>query len=738
MNLLQYIKGITSDKINLLPDKENFIEYQHFSFNQQSVLTMLFVLGFCAIPGQTVIFRELILACGGNELIIGIILANWMLVNATGVYAGRYVKVAEQKLYIFTIVIAWVPVLLLFLIDFLRNKLFMPGIQLNLFQIFLASLVLFLPFCFLSGLLFTWLTGVLRNTLKKYAGERAYGSESIGSFAGGILFSFILTYFNDNYRAAYAIALVSNMILITCFIRKIKPVLLISFMVFFMLPVTLTVFINGNMFSRQLLFSNQKLLTSEDTPYGNLAVASTSGQLNFYENNVLLFATNNELFSEEAVHFAMIQHPSPESVLLISGGLAGLTEEILKYSSVKQIDYMEIDPAVIDLGRKYTSFLDDQRIRIIQGDARLNLRRIRNKYDVAIISLPEPSSIQLNRYYTAEFLGQIRKNLSDSGVLTLSLPPTFNYMNEGAVIMNSSLFNTCKELFRYVKIFPGEKNYFVASNARLNININQQIEIKGIENDYVNSYYIDDHLLALRVNTLLDQLNNNEIQNSDFKPVAFYGFLQYWLRQFGFRSNNERWIFIVVVLFIILVFTLSPAMSGMFVAGFSSSALQITVLLSFQIVYGYVYQSLGAFTAIFMAGLWLGARLRPRIMSKPTQSQFAFLPGILALISLLIPSIIVVSDKLALWPIVVHSIFFFIMLLVSSITGFIFSSAVQIRNPGKAGTAAAVYSIDLAGATLGSVLVILLLIPLFGILHTPFIIGLLNLLVAVNMLLRKH
>jgi spermidine synthase len=737
MSLLKAIKLITSDKVNYLSDKENIIDSKYFSYNHQTILIILFVLGFCAIPGQTVIFRELILACGGNELILGIVLANWMLVNAIGVFAGRFIKVADHKIPFFSIAIAWIPVVLLFLIDFLREKLFMPGILLNLFQVFLASFVLFIPFCFLSGLLFTWLTGVLGKTLKNYAGERAYGIESIGSFAGGILFSFILTYFNDNYRAACTIALLSNIIILTCFVRKTNAIAFISYIILFLLPVTVSVFINGNMFSRQLLFTNQKLLTSQDTPYGNLAATNTSGQLNFYENNVLLFATNNELFSEEAVHFAMIQHPLPERVLLISGGIAGLTSEILKYRSVKEIDYMEMDPAIVTLGWKYTSFLDDPRIRIIPGDARLNLRRVSNKYDVVIISLPEPSSIQLNRYYTAEFLGHIRKNLSDSGILTLSLPPTFNYMNEGAVRMNSSLFNTCKGLFTDVKIFPGERNYFVASNVKLHMNINQQIEIKGIENTYVNSYYMDDRLLALRANTILQQLNLNEKQNTDFKPVAFYGFLQYWLRQFGFRSNPEKWIFVLAILFVILIFILSPAMSGMFVAGFSSSALQIIVLLSFQIVYGYVYQSLGAFSAVFMAGLWLGARLRTRIINKPSARQFAFLPEILALLSLFMPSIIIVSDKLAIWPVIVHAIFFLMILLVSFITGLIFSSAVQVQDAGKSGTVSAIYGIDLAGAALGAILVILILVPMFGILNAPYIIGFLNLLVAVNMMLRK-
>ena len=41
--------------------------------------------------------------------------------------------------------------------------------------------------------------------------------------------------------------------------------------------------------------------------------------MNFYENNMLLFSTNDVVASEEAVHYAMVQHDTPRSVLLISG-----------------------------------------------------------------------------------------------------------------------------------------------------------------------------------------------------------------------------------------------------------------------------------------------------------------------------------------------------------------------------------------------------------------------------------
>ena len=80
---------------------------------------------------------------------------------------------------------------------------------------------------------------------------------------------------------------------------------------------------------------------------------------------MLLFSTDNQQFSEEAVHFAMLQHPAPQKVLLVSGGVAGLTGEVLKYRSVKQLDYIEIDPVILEIGKKYTDNLSNHKIRLI-------------------------------------------------------------------------------------------------------------------------------------------------------------------------------------------------------------------------------------------------------------------------------------------------------------------------------------------------------------------------------------
>ncbi len=330
-------------------------------------------------------------------------------------------------------------------------------------------------------------------------------------------------------------------------------------------------FFVGNRFARNYLFPGQQLIESRDTPYGNLSVTRTGQQTNVFENNTLLFSTDNQQSSEESIHFALVQHDFPKNVLLISGGITGLTTEILKYPSIDTIDYIEIDPLIFDIGKRYTHSLKSSHIKLITGDPRIFLQQTKRKYDIVITFLPPPSSFYMNRYYTREFMMLVKSKMNESGVFSFSLPLTVNYLNEGSVDMHSSLHNTCRSVFKEVHIFPGLKSYFVASDHKLSRNICQIIENKSIQTDYVNFYYMDEPDMERRSLSITGQLNSKTEINADFKPTAIAAFEKYWLNRFQLSISSFK-IAVMVVLFLIFLgmMLVSPIQGGMFAAGFSS------------------------------------------------------------------------------------------------------------------------------------------------------------------------
>jgi predicted membrane-bound spermidine synthase len=155
---------------------------------------------------------------------------------------------------------------------------------------------------------------------------------------------------------------------------------------------------------KKLFFPNQKIIEDQSTRYGTLTITSQSGQLNFYENNVLQFYTDNISQCEEAVHIAMCQHQHPKNVLLLSGGITGMLSEIEKYP-VEKITWLESNPEII----KHWKFLadstiDKNNIEFIDKDIRNFLLKDNTIYDIILMNLPAPSSWHTPFFIPTNFL----------------------------------------------------------------------------------------------------------------------------------------------------------------------------------------------------------------------------------------------------------------------------------------------------------------------------------------------
>jgi len=66
----------------------------------------------------------------------------------------------------------------------------------------------------------------------------------------------------------------------------------------------------------------------------------------------------------------------------------------------------------------------------------------------------------MNRYYTVEFLQEVRKKMRAGAVVSYSLPPGSEYVSEQAGKLNSLLWNTLKQCFAHVLILPAGAKLF--------------------------------------------------------------------------------------------------------------------------------------------------------------------------------------------------------------------------------------------------------------------------------------
>ena len=709
-------------------------------------LFSVIVIGFSSILTQIIFLRESISGFYGNELLLGVVLGNWLLLTGIGSYLGRFSKGGLELFIITEILLAIIVIPSIFLIRIIRNFIATPGELLPLDLVFFYSLLILSPFCLLSGFQFTLASKIFSREKKDkaYEASRVYVLDSIGDLLGGFFFSYFLVFFFDSFQSISLIIflnLFSGFLLSKNLRRGREFRALISFLaVFFFILLSQS---NLSLISTEIQFSPQRVLAQENSIYGNLVVTQRESQLNFYENSFPLFSTGNNFSNEEKIHYAMLQNPSAERVLLISGGISGTLNEILKYPEIERIDYVELDPKIIELGRKFLSEnLKSEKVRVHNIDGRLWVKKSKEKYDSVIIDLPDPESIQVNRFYTLEFFREVKGILNKDGTLALSLSGGENYLSEEERDLNSAIYKTLKRVFNNVIIIPGDTNFFISSDGNLSYDYGKRLEDSKIKTEFIQ-YYLPGKITEDRIDYILSVVKEREDVrvNEDFKPVSHYYYLKYYLSLFNL---DFTFTLVIILLILILTFYLTkfkPLPLSIFVVGFSGMALEFILILGFQILYVYVYEKIGVIITAFMLGVFLSSYYVTKRIRKLTASitgfQFslALYPLILSLILLGISRI----SETSMIFLSVEILFPVLTSVLGALVGAIFPLAVKIYFEKKkdiARTISLLYSIDLIGSCLGAYTGSVILVPLLGVWDSCIFLFFLNIIMTFYLWLR--
>lgn len=708
-----------------ISEKSKELRNQEFQVNELKVRTLrlyAFLLGSTSIIAQVILMREFLTVFSGNELVIGLVLANWMVLTGLGAYLGKFplqIKNAYPVIVFGLMFLATLPFFTAFLINFLKNIVFPVGSLISVFQIFYSSLLLLIPFCLVSGFLFTFISRCYSEIRNRNETGSVYFFESLGSIAGGLLCGLLFIFVFSSIESLLVLAIINGLVLFLIGLKNIKlytdwiPLftVLLAFLLLFFQPENRI---------RSMVYPNQEIIVSKDSPHGNIVITKREKMWSVYNNNLLLFDSENFMLNEEAVNFAMLQHPDPEKILLVSGGLSGQIAELKKYKP-KWIDYVEDNRWLLEMMKDTLAKMTDESLHIFSTDPIRFIRKSKQIYDVAILNLPSPSTMQANRFYTLEFYQLLKQKLSPGAVLSFGIASPPNYLNQEAVDLNSTLLVTLKKVFQNVIILPGEQNYFLASDRSLTCNIAEAVQSRGIENRYVNSYYIDDAQLKMRSETIHSALNPAAELNQNLKPVLYNQELAYWLSQF----KGRYWLLVsVAAVFFLFVFLRgSKSSKVMFLTGFSASGMELLLLFGLQVFFGNIYLLTSFVFTGFMLGLALGSFFGKSITWKNFQAIIQLLIGVFAVFT----GISLFSGVMANLPEwLVYFLFLLATLVIGGLTGLQFAYTSLSQTGNYAEISGKTYSYDLIGSALGALLVSIFLVPQVGISNSVLIIAVLN------------
>jgi spermidine synthase len=603
-----------------------------------------------------------------------------------------------------------------------------------------------------------------------------YLLEAVGSGLGGILASLVLVRYFRPFEIAALLSLLNLLAATSLTVQspaRRRAVLgtLLAIFVLLVFPFGCR-WLETKSLAR--LWRGYDLLATRNSVYGNLAVVQTGDIRTLFENGLLAFNVPDALAAEEAVHFALLEHPLPKTLLLVGGGVNGSLAEALQHPSLERVDYVELDPTILDLANEFFAAESapmrvDPRVHVHNIDGRLFLKTTDLKFDVVIINLPEPQTAQLNRFYTLEFFREVANKLQTGAVFSFQLKGAEDYIGPELAEFLRCIHKTLRDVFPEVVTIPGDPVHFLASKQPRSLTVDSReliarLRARHIRTTYLREYYLPFRMMPDRVADLESQLRPQADTrvNRDLAPVAYYFDVALWGTRFNraYRSLFQAMghlrfgpllITLGLVLFAIaFLVRLLPAVHnrlrvgigfGVAAMGFTLIGLEILLLLAFQAIFGYVYQQLAIIVAGFMVGMALGSwwalrgatgsEVRP-VRDKEVRLLFGlqFLAALSPLFLYLLVQACAATKHATIIFLVSQVLFPLVAVICGLLGGYQFPIASRIYFAGSKGielSPGALYGLDLAGACLGALILSSYLVPVFGFQQTAWFMATVNL-----------
>jgi len=304
--------------------------------------------------------------------------------------------------------------------------------------------------------------------------ESVFSADYIGSLAGALLWVYVLLRKFPLTESGFIMSGVNFTIAVTTYTYfRRRGFIINKHLISALIIITAAALLTGFRYNRDwVVLLEQKLyddpiVLSKTTAYQHLVMthARTPEEYRFYINGNLQFSSMDEhRYHELLVHPAMSLAQNRRRVLILGGGDGLALREVLKYKDAEDILLVDLDPQMTQLGANNPIFrklncaaFDDARVvrmtaagltrgdlrplfqetgkinaksrrpqtekiatvRIMNIDADRFLSKVQGKWNIIIIDLPDPSSIDLVKLYSTAFYMKLRRVLAETGIIAL-------------------------------------------------------------------------------------------------------------------------------------------------------------------------------------------------------------------------------------------------------------------------------------------------------------------------------
>ena len=715
------------------------------NFSQRSL--PLAFLGFSSVISQILLLREFLVSFYGNELSVGVIFAGWLAWVGVGSLLGNRVNRTRIASLIATSGLLLAPaisILQLVAVKFARSILHTPvGEYLTLVELFGLSIVILSVGCILWGILFTTLAHRYADGNSWHGVNTSYALESLGSVFGGMLSTFVLLQWLSPFQILFLLEALAALVVLASavsVVRRNLRVFLAALIIFFsMLLVGPMAKLEQRVLQDQWKTINPglSLLRSVDTKYQNLALLKYGSQRILYADGKFHSQFPNLYDAELFVHSILAQSPGVKRVLVLGGGFNELLPEVLKYH-LENVDYVELDNAMLEFVLPVLSLdtrrsLQDSRLHVFAGDGRDLLRTTDLQYDAIFINVGEPSTANVNRFYTKDFYQLCALRLRPNGLVAFPMPSSAEYLSDELKEFNASLYHTVKSVFSYILILPGSHAVLIGSRTPFETNLDSlrlRFQRQEISTNFFSEDLFDEIYDSARREFVTSALENSTTKriNEDSHPVTYFFSVKLWNRLVRgdaafFNRITSSSLYGTMGLVSIALFTAMIAVQRkrikpiaarmglpMGVVGFVGMSVNLLLLLNIQTTFGSLYELIGGMIATQMLGLTLGVVFANTALRRyATNRIVGFTLALFFIFTVCLPITMRMLTE-------IHSLpaSFLVLTIGGGFTGAMYGilNRIFLDDHRQTGT---IYAWDLFGSALGALLATSLLLPVLGL-----------------------
>ena len=374
----------------------------------------VFICGYVILSLEILGFRLLAPYFGYSSYVWGALIGIIMTALSFGYYLGGMLADKKpRKTLLFDLILYSVIFLIPILFFYKKILSYLSSYGIMLGSILSTTIIFGLPMLLLSMVSPFVIKLLAKEDTVGITAGKIYAISTAGSIVGTFLTSFVLIPYLGSFSSLALMIIILTLLYILGYRGKILRTFLGSTLIILVLLIPKAE-------------SEEHIIDEEESAYNLIRVGKKGDVYTLYLNDERWAQSKyikGFISTGGFTDFMLVGKTLTDLDRMLILGAAGGTsiKQFLFFSSEVKIDAVEIDPKVIDVGRKYFELVDNERLKIYFEDARPFLSHIQREYDIIEIDMFSGGPFVPFYLTTQEFFSMVFEKLNPKGIMLMNV-----------------------------------------------------------------------------------------------------------------------------------------------------------------------------------------------------------------------------------------------------------------------------------------------------------------------------